>query len=281
MIGHIFDIDVLLKIDSRPWIVNKFKPNEPLLKISKADYNLFKNGVYKNQGNKIEYNDKTYWLPTDLYNKLRVIAKNQKIGMNDLAISLQEFLNQEIVENTNYQINYDIISHLKNKNEDIYLICSNNTERTFKILVDKLIEKLKEEGIGIKKFYYINDTFYNVSTDEIVYKKSKICLQHLVGYEIENDKFVDKEITKYSKLYFYDDDFDTLKMADEINSFLKYILSKTPTGLKEVIRQNVKDDKAEFFVNKITNNKFNKFTTSDVKLSLSNIIKFENFKWEK
>ena len=43
MIGHIFDIDILLKTDSRPWIVNKFKPNEPLLKISKADYNLFKN----------------------------------------------------------------------------------------------------------------------------------------------------------------------------------------------------------------------------------------------
>ena len=101
-----------------------------------------------------------------------------------------------------------------------------------------------------------------------------------MGYEIENDKFIDKETTKYSKLYFYDDDFDTLKMTDEINSFLKYILSKTPTGLKEVIRQNVKDDKAEFFVNKITNNKFNKFTTSDVKLSLSNIVKFENFKWK-
>lgn len=280
MIAHIFDIDVLLKYDSKPWIVNKFKPNIPLFKISRADYNLYKSGIYNRQGNKIEYNDHTYWLPDDLWNQLKVIAKNQKISMNDFAISLQEFLNRDLIENIDYQINYDVISGLKNKNEDIYLVCSNNTERIFKPLIDKLIDKLKEEGISIKKFYYINETFYNVSSDEINFKKAKICLQHLVGYEIENDKFIDKEITKYSKVNFYDDDFDTLKLIDEINSYLKFILNKTAVGLKEVIKQNIKDDKSLFIVNKITGNKYNNIITKSIKINNSYLMKFESFKWK-
>ena len=79
MIGHIFDIDTLISVDSHPWIVDKNNPNNPLMKISKTDYNLFKNGVYKKQGNKIEYNGKTYWLPSDVFEKLKVIAKKNKI----------------------------------------------------------------------------------------------------------------------------------------------------------------------------------------------------------
>jgi len=280
MVGHIFDIDVLLKTSSQPWIVSKNNPNEALIKISKTDYNLFKNGVYKNQGNKIEYNGSIYWLPNNLYEKLKVIAKTKKIGMSDFAISLKEFLSKDVIENLDYTINWDSISHLKNKNEDIYIVCSNNTERYFGDFLVKLMEKFKYEGIDVKKFYYINETFYNVSSDEIIFKKALINLQHLTGYEIQNEKFIDKDAPKYSKLYFYDNDFDTLKMTQEINSYLKYVLSKTDNGIKEVIKEGINYDRPEFIVNKITNNKYNKIVTSSVKIDNSYLMKFENFKWK-
>ena len=272
MTGHIFDIDVLLTINSKPWIIDKSNPNVPLFKITKSDFNLIKNGVYKSQNNILEYNGKTYWLPNSLNNKLKIMAKNKRINMGNIAISMQEFVNKDIIENVDYKINFEAISELKNKNEDIYLICSTNTERNYRAIVEKLLEKLAEEGISIKKFYYLNEAFYNSNTDEIIFKKALICLKHLVGYEIQNESFIDSQINKYSKLNFYDDDFDTLKMVDEISSFLNAVLSKTDSGMKEVIKEDVRDDKV-FVAKKIANNKYNKFTTSEIKLSLTPVIK--------
>jgi hypothetical protein len=279
MTGHIFDIDVLLTINSKPWIIDKNNPNVPLLKISKSDFNLIKNGVYKSQKNILEYNGKTFWLPNSLNNKLKIMAKNKRINIDNIAISMQEFLNKDVIDNLDYSINFEAISDLKNKNEDIYLICSTNTERNYRTIVEKLLEKLTEEGIMIKKFYYLNEAFYNSNSDEIIFKKALICLKHLVGYEIKNEQFIDNEITKYSKLNFYDDDFDTLKLVDEINSYLGIILSKTDSGIKEVIKEDVRYDKATFIAKKIASNKYNKFTTSEVKLTLNPVVrKFNNFK---
>lgn len=273
MIGHIFDIDVLLNIDSKPWIIDKNNPNVPLLKISKSDFNLIKKGVYKTQNNMIESNGVSYWLPTSLFNRLKVLSKNKRIDINNLSISMQEFLNKDVIENVDYKINFDAIRHLKNKNEDIYLICSTNTEKNYKKLVEKLMDKLKYEGIIVKKFYFINDSFRNADYESIIFKKAMICLKHLVGYEIQNEQFIDTPINKYSKLEYYDDDFDTLKMVDEINSYLNLILSKTEDGVKEIVKEDVYDDRAIFIAKKITNNKYNNYTTKECKLSLNNVIK--------
>jgi hypothetical protein len=281
MIGHIFDIDVLITTTSQPWIVNKNNPNEALMKISRSDYNLFKNGVYKKAGNKIEYNDKVYWLPNDLYEKLKVIAKNRRMTMDDMAISLQEFLNEDLIEEQDFTINYDVISGLKNKTEDIYLLCSNNTKTYFGKIVDKLLEKLKEEGIYIKDTYYINETFFNSETDEIMYKKATICLEHLVGYKVNNNKFIDEKVENYSKLYYYDNDLETLKLVNQSNSILKFLVNNTKIGLKDVVKEDIKENKSTFIVNKITSNKFNRFITEDVLITLSNILTFESFKWNK
>ena len=278
MTGHIFDIDVLLTINAKPWIIDKDNPNVPLLKISKSDYNLIKNGVYKTQNNMLEYNGETFWLPNNLYNKLKIMAKNKRININNIAISMQEFLNKEVIENIDFKVNFEAIKHLKNKSEDIYIICSTNTERNYKKMVEKLMEKLKHEGILVNKFYFVNDSFSKTDPEEIVFKKALICLKHLVGYEIRNEQFVDTPINKYSKLEYYDDDFDTLKMVDDINSFLSVILSKSDDGIKEVIKEDVKYDRAVFIAKKITSNKYNNYTTSECKLSLNPIVrKFNNF----
>ena len=118
------------------------------------------------------------------------------------------------------------------------------------------------------------------NTDEIVFKKALINLQHLVGYEIQKEKFVDKEITKYSKLNFYDNDFDTLKMSDEINSYLRFIMSKSDVGIKQVVKEGLDYDKPEFIVNKITGNKYNNIISKSIRINNSYLMKFENFKWK-
>ena len=279
MIAHFFDIDVLIKINSKPWIVDKNNPNIPILKLNISDFNLLKNGVYKSQNNKIEFNGVTYWLPNKLNDKLKVIAKNKKIGMNDFAISMQEFLNKEIVDLTECTFCLDVIDNLKNKLDDVYLICSSNTELSHKDILNKLIYELKEKGISVKKIYYINETIYNYKNDNVILKKSTTCLQHLIGYKIVKDIFVDSEIEKCDTLYFYDNNFDTLKMCDEINLYFKIILNKTEIGLKEVIKDDFNDNKT-FVANKITDNNFNKLISNECKLSLKHVItKFENFNY--
>ena len=226
----------------------------------------------------LEYNGETFWLPNNLYNKLKIMAKNKRININNITISMQEFLNKEVIENIDFKVNFEAIKHLKNKSEDIYIICSTNTERNYKKMVEKLMEKLKHEGILVNKFYFVNDSFSKTDPEEIVFKKALICLKHLVGYEIRNEQFVDTPINKYSKLEYYDDDFDTLKMVDDINSFLSVILSKSDDGIKEVIKEDVKYDRAVFIAKKITSNKYNNYTTSECKLSLNPIVrKFNNF----
>ena len=52
--GVFFDLDVLIDMNQQCWIVEKTRPNIPIMKISKSDFNLIKSGIYSKQGNKIE-----------------------------------------------------------------------------------------------------------------------------------------------------------------------------------------------------------------------------------
>ena len=79
---------------------------------------------------------------------------------------------------------------------------------------------------------------------------------------------------------FYDTSFDTLKMTEEINSYLKYILKKSDVGIKQVVKEGIDYDKPEFIVNKITGNKYNNVIQKSVKIDNSYLMKFENFKWK-
>lgn len=118
---NVFDIDTILVIDSKVWIVDKTKPNIPILKISEYEFNLIKDGIYKSQDNKIYFNGKVYWLPTTLYNNIKIHAKNYKADLNNLGISIQEFLNKDIIDNTNYELRIDLLNKLlKNKTDDNY-----------------------------------------------------------------------------------------------------------------------------------------------------------------
>lgn len=281
MKAHFFDLDTILTTDNKVWIVDKTIPNIPIMKISQSDFNLIKKGIYKSQGNSIDFSGHTYWLPTDLFEKIKIKAKNHRADISNLAFSLQEFMNKELIENLDYDINLENILHLKNTDDDIYVICSKNTKRNYELMISKIEDKLKENGLVIKKFYFISETFYNRVSDDISHKKVRLLLQHILGLKTEGDRFTDEKLEQYDELFFYDDEENAIKLAKESNRLLTVLLSNTETKLKEIIKEDIKSKKHTLYVNLITGNKVNRFLTTEVDIQFSNLITvFESFKWK-
>lgn len=278
MKAHFFDIDTLIKFNNKAWIVDKNKPSKPIMKISKSDLSLISSGIYRKQGNKIEFNGKIFWLPTDMYNEIKVKAKFHKSNLSDLAISLQEFYNKDIIDNINFDLNLDLILKLKNKLDDVYVICSKQTKRNYEGIISIIENKLREQGIKIKHFYYISETLYKKDDDFIKYKKMRLLLQHLIGYKTKGDLFLDKEITRYDEVYYYDNNLDTFDISTKINDVFMSFLTKTPDGLRDVIKEDVSFYKPFLEVNKVNDNQFNRMETKKVFITVSSIIKtFESF----
>lgn len=279
MKSHFIDLDSILIIYNQPWIVSKSKPNVPIMKISQSDFNLSKNGIYKSQGNRIEFNGRTFWLPTELMNKLKIKAKNNRVDLSDLSVSMQEFLNTDLVSNLDYDIDMKVVSQIKNTNDDIYIICSRNSKRNYKVIIEKLENKLKENGISVKNHYFISDTFYNRDHDEVAFKKVRLLLQHLIGYKTEGNKFIDEELKKYDEIYYYDDDKHCISLSKNANTIFQDLLSKTDDIVKSKIKDSIKSGENLLIINEVTSNEQNRFITNKVTIEYSNLIKaFESFK---
>jgi hypothetical protein len=281
MKAHFFDIDVILSTNSKVWIVYKTIPNIPIMKISISDFNLIKRGIYKSQGNSINFCGHTYWLTTEMMETLKVKAKNYRADVSNLAFSMQEFMNKELIENLEYTINIENILHLKNTDDDIYVICSKNNRKNYELMISKIEDKLKDNGLTIKKFYYISETFYNRNSDDISHKKVRLLLQHLIGLKTEGDKFTDEKLEQYSEVSYYDDEETSTQLACDSNKLLMVLLERTESSLKDIIKSNLKSTTHTLFVNYITGNKANRFVTTKVDIQFSNLITvFERFNWK-
>jgi hypothetical protein len=280
MKSHFFDLDVILTTNSSVWIVDKTKPNIPIMKISESDFNLIKRGIYKSQGNSINFGGHIYWIPTEMFETLKIKAKNYKADISNLAFSMQEFMNKELIENLEYTINLDNILHLKNTNDDIYVICSRNNKRNYELMISKIEDKLKENGLVIKKFYYISETFYNRNSDDISHKKVRLLLQHIIGLKTDGEKFTDEKLEQYDELFYYDDEDSAIKLAKDSNKLLTVLLSNTESDLKDNIKEELKSKEHTLYVNYATGNKVNRFIITKVDIQFSNLITvFESFKW--
>jgi len=276
--GHFFDLDTLMYVKGEAWIVDKDNPSIPLMKISRSDFNLIESGIYRKQNNKIEFNGKTFWLPTNLFNKLKIKSKSNKSDFGNLAISLQEFINKSIIDELKIELKLDTISTLKNTQDDIYIICSKQTRRNYQSVIEKLEKELLDMGLKITNFYFINENLYRLDNDEVRFKKMRLLLQHLLGYKTDGLKFIDQSLKRYDKVFFYDNEIDTLKIIDEMNYLLDSILTQTDKGLKEVIKEDLQEYKPTIIVNKITDNLYNKVESKKITLTLTKIYKtFESF----
>ncbi len=282
MRAHFYDIDTILVADSKVWIVNRTNPNLPIMKISQSEFNLIKNGIYKGQNNKIEIGGKSYYLKSDMLENLKIKCKNYKSDISNLIFSMQEFMNKDIIESIDYDINLSNILHLKNTDDHIYFICSKNNKNNYEMMIKKVEDKLKDNGLVIKNYYYISETFYNRDEDQISHKKIRLLLQHLIGLKTDGNRFTDEEIESYDEMYFYDDEIGSIDLAIDSNQVLQVILSKTESSIKSKIKDIIKSSDHILYVNLVSPNKVNRFKTTKVDLQWSNLIKaFEKFNWKK
>jgi len=278
MRSHFIDLDILIKIDSKAWIVDKNNPNIPILKIDNSDLSLFKSGILKSQNNKISFNGKTFYLSNDFMNKLKLKVKKHKSDMSNLGISFQEFLNPELIENIKFEVDLSTLKNIINTNDDIYIFCSKNTKENFKSHISKLEEEFKKIGLRVKDFYYLSETFFNNDEEHVSFIKNKIILQHLVGYKIDGDKFIDENVDEYSEIFYYDDNLTSTSLSLKINDIFEKFTINTEKSIKESLKDKTKNDDKILNIKHFTNNKANKFKEYSVQLEFSNLIKsFENF----
>jgi len=279
MNAHFIDIDIILNTDSKPWIIDKSNPNIPLMKMETSDFDLFKSGILRSQNNKISFNGKDFWLSNDFMNKLKIKSKKNKFDISNLGISMQEFLNPDVIDNIDFKLDLSLFNPIINTNDDIYIICSKNTKSNFEKQISKLEEKLEEIGLKVKKYYYISETFYNKDEDRIAYLKSKLLIQHLLGLKTDGDIFTSEEIDNYNQITFYDDDLKSIQMSRYINIVLEKLLLKTDNNIKIIVKDKIKNDDNFLLIKEYTHNKSFRFKEYNAQLEYSNIIKsFEGFK---
>ena len=268
-------------MNSKVWIVNKLNPNKPLLRISKSEFNLLRKGVYRKDNIKFDMSGESYWFSEELLNRIKIKAKNANVDVSQLAFSMQEFMSKDIIDNGDFTLHLENIRHLKNSQDDIYVICSKNSKRSYETLIEKLEEKLLDFGLKIKNFYYISETFYNRDRDDIVHKKVRLVLQHIIGLKTADTKFTEEEITKYDEVSLYDDDLNTIKLAKGINDVLQFLVKNSEDEVKNKVKEILKQNECELIINQVTFNKVNTFITTKVELSLYNIVrKFESFNYK-
>lgn len=278
-VAHFFDLNCLLNIDRKAWIVDKSNPNKPIYKISQSEFKLIKSGVYSKKGNRMDFNGATYFLSDTLWNRLKVIALKSNLDISNLAISLQEYLNKDVVDELKYEFNLGPMMNLKNEMCDIYILCSKYTKSTYDKVISELQDELLKNGISIKDFYYINENFLNQNSDSIQYKQFRLLLQHSCGYRSDGDKFTDTEISKYTTLNFYDKYIPFTNIQNTLRHLLDIMLSKSDKGLRDVIKEDLSEETPVLIFHQVEDNLYNPTKTQKIDLDLKFLIKkFESFR---
>ncbi len=281
--AHFFDINSIVTINSKVWIVSRKEPNKPIVRIPKSEFNLIRKGVYKNQNLRFKMAGVDYWLSNDLLNTIKVRCKNNNIDIADISFSMQEFMNSDIIDSDDFTIHTENIQDIKNTSDDVYLICSKNTKEVYEFILDKLEKELDKIGVTIKAKYFISETFYNRDKDDIKLNKIKILIQHLIGYKINGDRFDDVVVTKYDNIYFYEDDIKTVESAKDINKNIKILIDNTDLEeIRDDIKLTIRNSEPNLIIKHITFNLVNKFIRYEIPITWQNIIKtFEGFKYKK
>jgi hypothetical protein len=279
--AHIFDLDVLININSNVWIVSINNPSIPIIKISLSEFNLIKKGIYKNHNSNLEINGKKYWLPQNLFNLIKIEVKKHKEDFSNLSFSMQEYLNPNVIKHLDYELNTCNFQHLKNKSHDIYVIASKNSKVNYKEIIKKLESELEKIGIKVKEYFFLTKTFNNKDLDSISNNKVKICLQYLVGYKTNLNVFTQEVLDKYDRVYLYDDDMKTLEFGKKINNILDFLRINTENELViNDIKLSIRRDMPVFVLATITHNKVNPIIYEEIILEWNHITKkFENFKY--
>ena len=262
---HFFDLDgTLWSIDTQAWIIKKDQPNKPIIKLKDSELQLILSGVYKEDDISIVYNDNIYWISEKTFNRIKTRYPN--IEVEELGLSLIEKKSPEYFENL--KIYKDNLRHLIEENDyDFGIISARYSEENDKKLLASLKDELKQIGIEINKFYYVGDYYQSKIRTNVNIRKMNVLLEHMVGFQIDDDKFVPIKQDLYKDIYFYDDEPSNIHFANKVQSMLDGYLENTDEEVYNRILRNIKEKKPILHNNLITNNNLNRFKTTDIKLS--------------
>jgi hypothetical protein len=190
-------------------------------------------------------------------------------------------MNPNIIEKLDYKIWTENFEHLKNTNDDIYIICSKNSKKNYEVIIKKLEEKLKDLGLVVKEYYYLSETFYNRDKDDVSQKKVKILIQHSIGLKTEIDKFINEEVTQYEEVNLYEDEINCIEVCKGSSEIIRFLVSNSTDEIKESVKSIIKEKQLLININQVTFNKINRFITTPVKIEWQNVIKtFEGFRYK-
>ncbi len=282
---HFFDLDgTLWSVKTNAWIIDTRKPGVPILKLRDSELKLILAGVYINEEVYIEYNGETYWIGKKILERIKKFRPN--IKEEYLGLSFYEKLDPKFYDNL--KIYKENIRHLIEGGKcDVGILSARYSDEKDKLLLTTLKKELTDIGLDIDKFYYVNDYYKPTNDTQTSTKKANILLEHLVGFHIQNDKFVPLKQDRYEKVYFYDDEPSNIDVANNIQEFFDGYLENSEDEVYNRIIKVINEIKPTLYTNLITNNSLNRFKTTEVKLhepikypikiQESRILKFKSF----
>lgn len=278
MRAHFFDLDTILIVDRKIWIIDRKNPSIPIVKISQSDFNLIKKGIWVDKGERFYFDGISYWVPGDISDEIKLKCKKMKFDISELSFSMREFVNSDIISDLDYEIDIDLFNNIKNTQDHIYLICSKNNKRNYELVLDKIVDKLLDIGLRLEDIYYVSETFMNRDDDSIIFNKIATMLQHSIGFKIESDSFNNFRVNQYNEIFYYDDDIENVNI--DINNFLKYFIDNSEDITSKKIKSLLGDCNIYFYINYVSPNKIKRISTKRVLLSYDKIIKsFESFRY--
>jgi len=261
-----FDLDnTLWYIKSNAWVILKDKPGKPLMKISNLEFTLIKNGVYIPDGNVIEFNNEKYFVSNEFVERLERFKKNVKLG--DVGISYAEYFDEDILNKKEVIFLLDNIKHLIGTGMELGLLTARTDRSKHAHLLNKLRVKLQEYGFEISKIYFVEDRLRFIgSSDKVAYDKNKVLLEHLIGLEIEGNKFIPMKKDAYNRVYFYDDVKQNFLTVGSMQEYFQQLMLNSDDEVIEYIKNRLKTQTLLLMNNLITNNEVNPFETKIIKL---------------
>lgn len=259
-----FDLDnTLWFVKSNAWVIEKNNPAKPFMKIDNLEFALINNGIYTNENNLIEFNNQKFYVSGDFVKRLRERKKN--IQLEQLGISYAEYFDEQIMEKKEVKLLLNNIKHLIGKDPEIGLITARADRKKHAPLLNKLRNQLESYGLGINKVYFVSENMRD-NSDKISFQKNKILLEHLIGLEIENDKFIPIRKEAYDRVYFYDDTKQNFLSTNLIQDYFEKLALNSEDDVLEYIQNRLKTKTLTLVNNLITNNEANPFDMKIVEL---------------
>ena len=272
---HLYDLDFTLwRTESKLAVIDKDKPWEVVYRIPADKISMMKS-YYQKEGLEVNYNGATWYLNESMWENIkRVIGR--EINLDDIGISDREWTNEEILENQIAKTDYllENLDHLKGASFDIGFLTSREQKKNHIDNINKLKEKVSTRlKTPVSKVFFVNDIDGNHNSDITSSRKSKILLEHIIGYKIKNNRFVSLKQSTYENIHFYDDCPNNIESANNLQFLFEKALIRTSSKLKIEILERVKQKDLKFIINQITSNKLNPFLIQEHKLLSPNDIK--------